>query len=69
MAAHESQSLLMEMQAGRSDAFIGYLAPLLQAHYGGQGPAWSVENIRRLYRQVCPGLVRVDADEVTIPPM
>ena len=67
MAAHESQSLLMEMQAGRSDAYLSYLVPALRAHFGGDGPAWTFENLRRLYRKVAPGLVRVDADEVTYP--
>ena len=67
MAAHESQSLLMEMQAGRSDAYLSHLVPALRAHFSGQGPAWELENLQRLYRKVEPGLVRVDADEVTYP--
>ncbi len=67
LAAHESQSLLMEMQASRSDGFISYLADKARLAFGGQGPAWETANLTRLYRQVKPGLIRVDADEVTYP--
>ena len=66
MTLHESQSLLIEMQACRGDAFLAYLSPQLQAAFG-DNPAWSAENLRRHYRQVRPGLIRVDADEVTYP--
>ena len=64
---HESQSLLFEMQAGRSGPFISYLTPLLRDHFGGEGAAWSDENILRIYRRVRPSLIRVEADEVTYP--
>jgi carboxypeptidase Taq len=67
MSVHESQSLLMEMQACRSRPFIEFLAPLARAHFGGNGPAWDVDNIHRLYTQVKPDFIRVDADEVTYP--
>jgi carboxypeptidase Taq len=67
MALHESQSLLMEMQAGRSPAFLSFLAPLAAAAFGRAGPAWTTENFRRLYHRVAPGFIRVDADEVTYP--
>ena len=67
MAMHESQSLTIEMQACRSAEFIGFLAPLARDAFGGAGPAWSAENLRRLYRRVVRGPIRVDADEVTYP--
>ena len=67
MVLHESQSLLMEMQACRSDAFIAFVAPLMRAAFGRSGPAWEADNIHRLYARVAPGLIRVDADEVTYP--
>jgi carboxypeptidase Taq len=67
MVLHESQSLLMEMQACRSDAFIGFAAPLMRAAFDKAGPAWEAENIHRLYTRVAPGFIRVDADEVTYP--
>ena len=67
MAVHESQSLIVEMQACRSAEFIGFLAPLLREAFGGEGPAWSSDNLRRHYRRVARSLIRVDADEVTYP--
>ncbi len=67
MSAHESQSLLVEMQASRSDAFLKFLAPKAAAAFGKSGPAWTAENFARVYRRVSRGLIRVDADEVTYP--
>lgn len=67
MTIHESQSLLFEMQAGRSAAFVSFLAPRLKAAFGGEGPAWEPDNLLRHYRKVGPSLIRVDADEVTYP--
>jgi carboxypeptidase Taq len=67
MALHESQSLLLEMQACRGRTFITFAAPRMRAAFGGSGPAWDVENILRLYTVVKPGFIRVDADEVTYP--
>lgn len=67
MAAHESQSLLMEMQACRGGEFVSYLAPLARAAFGGDGVAWTADNLRRMYNRVQPGFIRVDADEVTYP--
>jgi carboxypeptidase Taq len=66
MAIHESQSLSVEMQLGRSRAFMELLAPLLVEYFGAQ-PAFDPENLFRLYTRVTPGLIRVDADEVTYP--
>jgi carboxypeptidase Taq len=67
MTLHESQSLLMEMQACRSDAFIRFAAPRMRAAFGKDGPAWTDANIHRIYTKVEPGFIRVDADEVTYP--
>jgi carboxypeptidase Taq len=67
MSLHESQSLLLEMQAGRSPEFLAYLAPLVREAFGGSGPAWTAQNLHRLYTRVEPGFIRVDADEVTYP--
>ena len=67
MGIHESQSLIMEMQACRSDEFISYIAPRLAKAFHGTGPAWAPENIRRIYTKVQRGLIRVDADEVSYP--
>ncbi len=66
MAIHESQSLLVEMQACRSPAFLGFLAARLAETFGAQ-PALAPGNLVRHYRTVRKGLIRVDADELTYP--
>ncbi len=67
MSVHESQSLLVEMQVCRSREFLDYAAPLARQAFDGDGPAWEVENLYRLYTKVDRGFIRVDADEVTYP--
>jgi carboxypeptidase Taq len=68
MAMHESQSLLIEMQVCRSRPFMAFLAPLLKEAFDGvDGRAFAEDNLYRLYTRVEPGLIRVDADEVTYP--
>ena len=67
MVIHESQSLIVEMQACRSDAYLAYVAPLVREAFGASGPAWTAENLARHLRKVARGLIRVDADEVTYP--
>lgn len=67
MSLHESQSLTMEMQAGRGRAFLSWLAPVLAEAFGGEGPEWSVENFVALAQRVERGFIRVEADEVTYP--
>ncbi|MBM3597105.1 MAG: carboxypeptidase M32 [Alphaproteobacteria bacterium] len=67
MAMHESQSLLVEMQACRSMAFLAFAAPLLRKAFGGEGPAWQADNLYRHYTHVERGFIRVDADEATYP--
>lgn len=67
MAMHESQSLMVEMQACRSREFVGFLAPLAREAFGGSGPAWEADNLLRHYNEVKPDFIRVDADEVTYP--
>jgi carboxypeptidase Taq len=67
MAIHESQSLLIEMQACRSRPFIIFMVPLAREAFAGTGPAWEADNLQRLYNRVEPGCIRVDADEVTYP--
>ena len=67
MVLHESQSLLIEMQVCRSRAFLAFAAPLIRATFNGSGPAWEAEALYRHYAHVEPGLIRVNADEVTYP--
>lgn len=67
MTMHESQSLIIEMQACRSDAFLSYATPIIRDAFNGSGDAWSEANLRRIYRKVERGFIRVDADEVSYP--
>ncbi len=67
MALHESQSLLMEMQACRSREFVTFAAPLMREKLGGNGGDWSEDNIYRHYTRVERSFIRVEADEVTYP--
>jgi carboxypeptidase Taq len=67
MAAHESQSLLVEMQASRSDVFLTWLGPELQAAFGGDPAPYAPENLARLWRRVERGFIRTEADELTYP--
>ncbi|MEQ8332414.1 carboxypeptidase M32 [Nisaea sp.] len=67
MVMHESQSLLMEMQACRSPAFYRFLSPLASDVLDTGGLAMTPENLNRIGHRVARGLIRVDADEVTYP--
>ena len=67
MALHESQSLLIEMQACRSRPFMRFLAPLLAEHLDGAAASPDAEALYRQAIRVEPGYIRVDADEVTYP--
>ncbi len=66
MALHESQSLLIEMQACRSPGFVRYLSSVFQS-FDPDEPAYSAEALWRVYSHVERGLIRVDADEITYP--
>ena len=66
IAVHESQSLLIEMQACRSPQFVGFLTHELRAAFGDD-PAFTTANLVRLYNRVERGVIRVDADELTYP--
>jgi carboxypeptidase Taq len=71
MGVHESQSLFQEMQICRGLPFLRFAAPRIRRAFpaaAAQAPAtFSAENLHRLYTRVQPGLIRVDADEVTYP--
>ncbi len=66
MAVHESQSMIVEIQACRSPAFVRFLAAELSAAFGDD-PAFAPDNLVRYYNRVERGLIRVDADELTYP--
>jgi len=65
-AMHESQSLFMEMQLGRSKAFLQHIHPQVTAMMGDQ-PALELNNFIRQTQRVKPGFIRVDADELSYP--
>jgi carboxypeptidase Taq len=65
---HESQSLIMEMQACRSKGFIAYLAPIAARVFGRAGEAgWDGATLWSAMMRVQPSFIRVEADEVTYP--
>jgi carboxypeptidase Taq len=67
MGAHESQSLLIELQVCRSDAYLSWLGPQLHAEFGGDVALYSGENLGRLLRHVERSFIRVESNEVTYP--
>lgn len=67
MAIHESQSLFMEMQVGKSNAFCEFLSKLLYDEFNLKSPEYSGNNLYRLLNSVTPSCIRVEADEVTYP--
>lgn len=71
MVTHESQSLFFEMQVCRGEDFLHFLRPHLLTVFPEQAKhmpsAFSEENLSRLVTRVAPGLIRVNADEVTYP--
>ena len=66
MTAHESQSLSIEMQACRSEAFAVHYARLLREEIGGEG-GWEPGALYKTLILVEPGFIRVEADEVSYP--
>jgi carboxypeptidase Taq len=67
MTVHESQSLSLEMMAGRSRDFLAWLAPQLAVHYGGDAARWSLTNVLNTWRRLDDGFIRVEADELSYP--
>jgi len=67
MGLHESQSLLMEMQAARTPEFLGYLAGAAAQYLGLSSDVLSREALERHALSVERTLIRVDADEATYP--
>ncbi|HEY4044586.1 MAG TPA: carboxypeptidase M32, partial [Rhodopila sp.] len=61
MAVHESQSLIIEMQAFRSDAFLTWLGRRLHDTFGGAAEPYRPDNLGRLWRHVARSFIRVDA--------
>ena len=67
MGMHESQSLLMEMQIGRSKEFSIFFAKILKDQFSFTGKEYEAENIYKTLNRVKSGFIRVDADELTYP--
>ena len=67
MAVHESQSLIVEMQACRTDEFVRWLGGALHAAFGGDAGVYRVDNLARIWRRVERGFIRTEADEMTYP--
>ncbi len=65
-AIHESQSLFFEKQLGRSADFLSLLLPQVKLLIGDR-PELEEGNFIALNQRVKPGLIRVDADEVSYP--
>lgn len=69
MMIHESQSLFVEMQVCRGDAYLKFAMPLIEECLGvsGKGNPWNVESLANAVRRVERGKIRVEADETTYP--
>lgn len=67
MAIHESQSLSIDMQMGRSLEYWQFMAPHVQKAFGRTDAALSAENLHRHVTRVSRSFIRVEADEVTYP--
>ena len=66
-SAHESQSLSLEMMAGRSREFIGFLSPLMAETLGVDPAATTFENVLNVWRRLDDDYIRVEADELSYP--
>lgn len=67
MGLHESQSLLMEMQAARSPELLGWLAGVATEELGLAPGVLTREAMAQHALRVERSLIRVDADEATYP--
>ena len=67
MAIHESQSLIVEMQACRNDEYLDWLGRALHKAFSGDPRTYQSDNLARIWRKVERTPIRVDADEMTYP--
>jgi len=67
MAMHESQSLMIEMQITRSQAFKKFLSKLLKNKFNIFDNTFESENLYLLGTRVEKSFIRVESDEVTYP--
>ena len=64
LGVHESQSRLWENQVGRSEAFWRFAKPILDDAFPSVSEA-SLDEMVLAVNEVSPGLIRVEADEVS----
>ncbi|MDA0902654.1 MAG: carboxypeptidase M32 [Proteobacteria bacterium] len=67
MALHESQSLFLEMQIGRSRSFCEFLAPQICEIFSLKSSACNAQTLFNNINFVQKSYIRVDADEATYP--
>ena len=67
MGVHESQSLLWERMVFQSRAFWEFAAPRVRARFAHVGEDVGAAELYAAANVVAPGLIRVDADEVSYP--
>lgn len=65
LGIHESQSRFWENQIGRSEDFLRFMTPILQAFFPNQLSGVDNRDLFVLFNKVEPGFIRVEADEVT----
>lgn len=65
LGIHESQSRFWENQIGRSESFLKFLTPVLQAFYPDQLSDFDLKTLALHFNKVAPSLIRVEADELT----
>ncbi len=65
MGIHESQSRLYENNIGRSKAFISDLMEMLKEIYPERSEQFGTEEVYKEINIVNPGLIRIEADELT----
>lgn len=65
LGIHECLSRFWENMVGKNPAFLTYMTPIFQAMYATQLKDKDEQTIIRLFNQVHPGFIRIEADEVT----
>jgi len=65
LGLHESQSRLWENHVGRSDGFWRHFYPQVRAAFHDALHDVPLDTFRRVINHVAPGVIRVQADEVT----
>ncbi len=65
LGIHESQSRMWENQVGRSRAFWTWALPVAKRHFGAALEGFGLDEVHGAMNLVRPGLIRVEADEVS----